>query len=208
MNEIKLWLPNKFSGDLTNKEEVDDYIVQSNKFYANKIKGKLKFRGKIIDFGKYTLDNGFYQQFIHLVTFSEKGDNFFNPIPCKDKIFIKDCKNCIEKNLVFKIKGEDRYFCFYRCEYIVLIVNIFKLINVGNFEKITVLEKEEFVNRKIATRKRIHIRYIDDDIYYYIILEDTSDKGYYSFVCAYPVFNKKARIEIDKMFAKNKKEEN
>ena len=56
-------------------------------------------------------------------------------------------------------------------------------------------------------RKLIHIRYIDENVYYYILLEDLSEKGYYSFICGFPIFNERVKREKDKIFYKSKKEE-
>lgn len=207
MNEIKIYGLNEFSGDVKNSEEVQSYIEKSNLLYQNKIRSRLKFRGKTIFFGNHKLENGLYQQFIHITGFLEKDDNFFVPRPCKNKKYIKDCNNCVNRSIVHRINAEDRYFCFYRCSYMVYIINIFKLINVNKMDNIDICEERKYYNKKMIERKLIHIRYIDENTYYYILLEDLSEKGYYSFICGFPIFNERVKKEKDKIFYKSKKEE-
>lgn len=207
MNEIKIYDLNEFTGDIKNSEDIQKYIQESNKLYQDKIKSKLKFRGKTIFFGTHRLNNGLYQQFVHISGFLEKDDNFFIPRPCRNERYILNCNNCINRSIVNRINAEDRYFCFYRCSYMVYIINIFKLINVGNLQDIEICEEKKFMNKKMKEKRYIHIRYVKGDIYYYILLEDVSDKGYYSFICGFPIFNQRVRNEKDKLFSKLKKEE-
>lgn len=205
MNEVKLYDLYEFKGNIEDESEVNSYIQECNKFYRNKIKSKLKFNGYPIDFGKHQLENGLYQQFIHISGFLEKDDNFFKPRPCKKDIYIKKCNNCVKRKYVNRINAQDRYFCFYRCEYMTYIINIFKLINVKKMDNIDIYEEDCYENKKMRKRKLIHIRYIDENVYYYILLEDVSVKGYYSFVCGFPIFNEKVKMEKNKIFGKIKK---
>lgn len=202
MNEIKQYDLYEFQGDITNDGDINKYIEDSNRFYRNKIKSKLNFDGHTIDFGQYKLENGLYKQFIHISSFLEKDDNFFIPKPCKKKQYIESCNNCTEKRIVNRINNEDRYFCFHRCEHMVYIINIFKLINTKNMDNIDIYREKIYANKRMQSRNLVHIRYTNENIYYYILLEDLSEKGYYSFVCGFPIFNGTVKAEKNKIFGK------
>lgn len=85
----------KYPYDSMEEKNLFQYLVKMNKFYNNSIRQKIKFKGKKVDFGRYTIDvNGakIFSQFIHLSSFSEKDKNFYIPKPCENfnyNLFVK-----------------------------------------------------------------------------------------------------------------------
>lgn len=201
----------KYPYDSMEEKNLFKYLVKMNKFYNNSIRQKIKFKGKKVDFGRYTIDvNGakIFSQFIHLSSFSEKDKNFYIPKPCENFNYNLFCKNCIDKTYTLKHNNEDRAICIYRISLLKLFKQIFFNINNGIMNYIDIYEEEIFVNSKCKKEKFVHIRYNDEKLYYYIKLkeiEDTIRGNYYSIFCAFPVFNEYKKRELDRIFNKVKR---
>ncbi len=190
---------------------INQYLNSMNKYYNNSIRQKIKYNGKRVDFGRYTVEvkgNKIYSQFIHLCSFSEKNKEFYIPKPCLKLKYDNFCKNCLERTYTLKHNGEQRAICIYRMGLLRLFKKIFTNINTSQMDGIDIYEEESFVKNKSKKEKFIHIRYNDESIYYYIKLKEIQDliRGdYYMIICAYPVFNENKKRELNKLFGKVKR---
>lgn len=201
----------KYPFDSLEEDSLFQYMIKMNKFYNNSIRQKIKFKGKRVDFGRYTIDvkgTKIYSQFIHLSSFSEKDKNFYIPKPCVLCKYDVFCKNCIDKTYTLKYNSEERAICIYRMSLLKIFKHIFSNINNGVMDNIQIYEEEIFVNSKCKKEEFVHIRYSDEKIDYYIKLKEIEDSirgNYYSIFCAYPVFNESKKRELNKIFGKVKR---
>ena len=192
-------------------ENLLKFMLKISKYYNNTIRQKIKYKGKRVSFGSHrvTLNKLFFdKQFVHISSFSDADSRFYKPLPCQNEGYNEFCYNCIEQIKTANLDGKTRAICIYRMSKLPLIKYIFKKINIGELNNITIYEEETFVNKKCKKENFVHIRYIDENIYYYIKLQEVIDikrGNYYSFYCAFPVFNSGKKRELDKMFGKVKR---
>jgi hypothetical protein len=113
--------------------------------------------------------------------------------PCTNDLASAFCEdNCIsETKLIALSNGAERAKCIYRALRVGWIREVIDLFN-ANDSRVKYWEK---VNS--AKRKRLYIRYQEEEIDYLIVLEDKSEKRV-QLITAFPVFFVSAKRDYDK----------
>jgi hypothetical protein len=197
---------NKYPYNILSNEYLEKYINELHSYYDRYIRRSLTYKGINIYFGNHKNEFFLFDNFIHIGSFGDdfKPPNVYIPNPCRRYNYNTFCQNCIEKNFLVKCKNEHRAWCLYRLKYLKYVRTIFLNIKSNRLENIEIYETTE---RKVEI---VHIRYKeeDDDFPFYVRLEKNSGAKYeyYSFICAYPLFQKGRREYFNALFGKIKKE--
>lgn len=113
--------------------------------------------------------------------------------PCNNDASSSRCdENCVTgTNMITLSNGDIRAKCIYRAVRVGWIREIIELYNKGD-SRVRYWEK---VNSD--KRKRLYLRYLEDEIDYLVVLEDKSEKRV-TFITAYPIFFISAKRDYEK----------
>lgn len=113
-------------------------------------------------------------------------------LPCNNDITSSLCSNnCIAATDSIVLNGAEREKCIYRAVRVNWIKPVLEMYN-HNDSRVKYWEKVHSKNKK----KRIYLRYQDEEIDYLIVLEDISDKRV-RFITAYPIFFLSAKRDYE-----------
>ena len=119
--------------------------------------------------------------------------NMLDILPCNNDVASALCNNnCITAINSIVLNGMEREKCIYRAVRVNWIRSVLEMYN-NDDSRVKYWEKVHSTNK----RKRIYLRYQEEEIDFLVILEDISDKRV-RFITAYPIFFLSAKRDYEK----------
>lgn len=189
-------------GERVNLQDISKIAKESNQLYEeNCITAKLF--DKPIYFSNEKLQD-YSIDFWHMASLENKdlkrrdnADHYYNIKPCNNTNYSNQCTNCIEHLYPINIRNISRDKCIYRMATIEWFSEIITKANSNNSN--AKVWKVNCLNSRRVMETQVKIRYQEKEIDYLIILRETEKTHY--FISAYPVFEHKQKIELDKEYS-------